>query len=180
MNSNRQPKGIRTGGQWAPEQHAEAYPLEPQTGELGRSTAADLSAKEAHKLWAIAYSRAHSIEPDVASGLTAGRNLVRNPSTPPELLHSMLVKRDDQGRQITRAWFMDKPVAIRDALESVIGHPNTSPETLYVIARSPGHQPQSEAAKRRLKEMRRGAPLSTLLDHFAQWRKAARKGKPQK
>lgn len=154
--------------------------MEPQTGELGRSTAADLSADEAHRLWATAYSRAHGLEPQVSTGLTAGRNLTRNPGTPPELLHSMLVKRDDQGRQITRAWFMDKPVAIRDALEAVIRHPNTSPETLYVIARSSGHQPQSDAAKRRLKEMRRGATPGKLLEHFAAWRKAAGKAVPEK
>jgi hypothetical protein len=87
-----------------------------------------------------------------------------------------VVKRDKGGQQNTRAWFMEK-LPMRDALQAVINHPNTSAETLFVIARGAGHQPQSDAAKRRLKEMRRGAIPGVLLEHVAAWRKAAGKAK---
>jgi hypothetical protein len=85
----------------------------------------------------------------------------------------MVVERGDNGPQKTRAYFMER-LPMKDALQAVINHPNTSAETLFVIARGFGHQPQSDAAKRRLKEMRRSAPLSERLRLFGEWRKAGR------
>lgn len=187
MNSNRLPKGIPAGGQFAALQRPEprifiggTQQMKPIEGELARSADQDISGQEARRLWDLAKGRI-----DTHSGTyeqlahDAGQNLAQNRATPPDVLHDMVVKRGKDGVQITHAWFMDRH-EMRVPLQAVLNNTNTSAETLHVIARSSGHEPQSDAAKRRLKEMRRGASLGERYRLFTERRKATRKGTPGK
>lgn len=181
MNSNRQPKGIPTGGQFAASRKAEpkiyvggSQAMQEVVGRLERSSDESISEQEARMLWFSAMGIVDGKEgKELSLAFRAGQNLAQNRATPAAVLHDMVVERDKNGRQETRAYFMEK-LPMKDALQAVINNPNTSSETLFVIARGFGHQPQSDAASRRLKEMRRGASLSERLRLFGEWRKVGR------
>jgi hypothetical protein len=180
MSLKRQPRGTPDGGRFAAGPKPEArffiggsQVMKPVQGQLARSLDDSISAAEASDLWTQAKGRINVQDGAYEQmAFNAGQNLAQNPATPPEILHDMVVKRDKDGTQITRAWFMDK-LPMQDPLRAVINHPNTSAETLFVIARSSGHQPQSDAARLRLKSMRRGASIRAMLELFAARRKAS-------
>ncbi|ACL41925.1 hypothetical protein Achl_3974 (plasmid) [Pseudarthrobacter chlorophenolicus A6] len=146
--------------------------MKPVRGELERSGDESISAEEARRLWSLAKGRigSDSLGAYEQHAFDAGRNLAQNRATPADVLHDMVVSRNKDGLQHTRSWFMDK-IPLSEPLRSVVDHPNTSAETLYVIAATGLDKRESEAAKKRLKEFRRGATLRQRIQLVAaKWR----------
>jgi hypothetical protein len=165
MNSNRQPKGIPSGGQFAADLRAESSlftqevpPMEPLTGTLGASATSSLTEAGARNIWEdtkATAARDQSVwELDVAR--VAMRNLAKNEATPPDVLHDMFVTPGKTGVNKvveTRLGYSDESGAMHAAIQN----PSISAETLYVIAWGNGPEGSADAARQKLKERRRSS-----------------------
>jgi hypothetical protein len=159
MNSNRQPKGIRSGGQFAAQQRAEASlftqdvpPMEPLTGRLAESGSPTLTAAGARGAW---YGAKHMEDRDFSRASTAMRNLAKNKATPPDVLHDMFVARAKGGTNqlVAPLGYIEQ----EEAMHAAIQNPNIADETLYVIAWGNGPEGSADAAREKLKERRRAS-----------------------
>lgn len=165
MNSNRQPKGIPVGGQFAALQRAEASlftqkvpPMEPLAGRLSESAAPTLTAAGARGTWQGTKQLADEDQSvwDIDRARAAMRNLAKNKATPQDVLHDMFVTQGKDGTNKlveTRLGYAGDS----EAMHAAIQNPNMAAETLYVITWGNGPEGSSEAARKKLKERRRAS-----------------------